>query len=624
MHRAPTTPWPWSSAGEEATPIETPEPALSQEYEAALRGYLVGGGEAALEAGYSIGRRAIAEGIATLVEMHREALLNILSELPTGQVRTHVDLSTRFLEEATAPFEMTVRGFQESNDQLLQANAELRRASQMKSAFLANMSHELRTPLNSIMGFSQLLVGEDFGPLNQRQVRYLGHITASGRDLLGLVNDILDLSKVEAGQMELHVESIEARGLVVTVLETVEPLAAEKQIEITSRVAAGTELTADRAKLRQMLLNLLSNAIKFTPQAGRVSIVARQVKEQVEFAVSDTGIGMAAEDIGRIFDEFVQLEAGTRRQQGGTGLGLALTKRFAELHGGDIRVESSPGRGSTFLLRLPIHQPNAVAAAEARSISAADPSRPLILVVEDDFKAAGLLARLLEAGGFRTDIASSGTDALKKARELTPSAITLDILLPGLDGWEVLTQLKRDQATRDIPIVVVSMVDNPELARALGALDYFVKPVDGRALVSRLREYRITANVRADDVRLLVIDDEPVNLELVEALLKGTGFKVLRALGGQEGIDAARAARPHLILLDLMMPGVSGFDVVEALRADKSTRSIPILVLTAKDLTEDDKKQLKGEVAAIFARDSTAGTDLVGWLQQIVGKPAVA
>jgi hypothetical protein len=336
--------------------------------------------------------------------------------------------------------------------------------------------------------------------------------------------------------------------------------------------------------------------------------------------VTDNGIGIAGTDLERLFTEFQQLDAGHGRQQEGTGLGLALTRRFAELHGGEVRVESVPAKGSTFTLRLPVEAKTLVAQphAEVGRIRLADADRPLILVVEDNPEAAEILARHLEAGGFRMSIARTGTEALAMARELLPVAITLDILLPEIDGWEVLTRLKGDVVTRNIPVVVVSVMDNPALGRALGALDYFVKPVDRSALISRLDRYRFTNKVQHGETRVLLVDDEPANLDLLEALLEPEGYKVLRAPGGKEGTEVARAQQPQLILLDLMMPGVTGFDVVEALRTDEATRSIPIMVLTSKQLTKGDKAALNGCVAAVFERNSVAGSELVTWLRAFV------
>jgi signal transduction histidine kinase/CheY-like chemotaxis protein/CHASE3 domain sensor protein len=510
---------------------------------------------------------------------------------------------------------------------LRNANIQLLEANQHKSTFLANMSHELRTPLTAILGFSELLRDDKTGRFDaSTQHRFLDQIHTSGQHLLGLINDILDLSKIEAGQMDLHPEKVALAESVQIVVSTVEPLARTKDITLDSDSGPGLHLVADPIKLKQMLLNLVSNAIKFTPKGGRVVIRTRQVESWIEISVTDTGIGIAKADLSRLFTEFQQLDAGHGRQQEGTGLGLALTKRFAELHGGEVIVQSMPGEGSTFILRLPVEaqKSTALPAYEPRRIGPSNADGPLILVVEDNAEAAEILARYLETGGFRVELARTGNEALAMARDLKPVAITLDILLPEIDGWEVLTLLKADELTWNIPVVVVSMIDNPALGRALGAQDYFVKPVDKGALLSRLSHYASTSGVHHGEIRVLVVDDEAANLDLLQALLEPEGFKVLRAAGGREGINLARAEHPELILLDLMMPEVTGFDVVEALRSEDSTRFIPIMVLTAKELTNDDKAALNGQVAAIFQRNSVAASDLVEWLRGFVAKGRAA
>ena len=510
---------------------------------------------------------------------------------------------------------------------LRQANSELLESNQHKSTFMTNMSHELRTPLTSILGFSEILRDDKTDRFDAAtKHRFFEQIHTSGQHLLGLINDLLDLSKVEAGQMNLYPERINLADSVQTALSALEPLARTKGITIDSDSGPGLHLVADPTKLKQMLLNLLSNAVKFTPQGGRVSIRTRQVKSWIEIAVTDTGIGIAEADLSRLFREFQQLDAGHGRQQEGTGLGLALTKRFAELHGGEVRVQSVSGEGSTFTLRLPVSAMPSTQTGmyEPLRIGPSDEHLPLILVVEDNAEAAEILARHLEAGGFRMRIARTGNEALTMARELKPAAITLDILLPEIDGWEVLRRLKADQLTWNIPVVVVSVSDNPSLGHALGATDYFVKPVDREALLSRLNQYAFAPKAQPGEIRVLVVDDEPAHLDLLQTLLEPEGFHVLKAAGGKEGIDIAHAQHPHLILLDLMMPEVTGFDVVEALRTDVSTRSIPIMVLTAKELTTDDKAALNGHVAAIFQRNSLAGPELIAWLRGFVAKEHAA
>ena len=505
-----------------------------------------------------------------------------------------------------------------AEDAIKDLNDELQVANRHKSEFLANMSHELRTPLNAILGFSQLMLDDSTGKYDEvTRNKFLNQVNTSGRHLLALINDVLDLSKVEAGHMVLNVETVSIVDVVSQAMNTIDPIAKKKGVHVESHVEEGGQLQADAGKLAQMLLNLVSNGVKFTPEGGTVTIRARRDVKTVEISVSDTGIGIAQSDFDRLFKEFQQLDTRAGRLQEGTGLGLALTKRLATLHGGDIRVSSKLGEGSVFTIVLPVQQQLAGTSAPPMR-PPANGARPTVLVVEDDHQAADLLFRQLENGGFHGVIAADGVEALAKARDLHPIAITLDILMPGIDGWDVLARLKEDEATRDIPVVVVSVLDKPELGRALGAIDYFVKPVDGKALLARLAGYSFSSKVAAEETRVLVIDDEPANLMWLEGILKPAGFSVQSAGGGREGIERARSSRPDLILLDLMMPGVNGFDVVAALDADESTRSIPIMILTGKDLTEDDKRQLNGHAKAILARGSTGATDVLGWLDRLV------
>ncbi|MGH2458004.1 MAG: ATP-binding response regulator, partial [Chloroflexota bacterium] len=451
----------------------------------------------------------------------------------------------------------------------------------------------------------------------------------SGQHLLMLINDILDLAKVEAGKMELHRETFAVTEVVEQVVGTIQPLADRAEVRLIQEPLLVGEIVADQSKLKQILYNLLSNAIKFTPAKGTVTIAARRLSDAFELTVADTGVGIAATDQERIFQEFQQLDAGPGRQHGGTGLGLALTRRFVELHGGRLWLESAPGQGSTFHVTLPIRQglavdqppglPGPLVVATARS-----DDRPLILVVEDETSAATLLTLYLGRGGYRTEVVTDGREVVERARALRPVAITLDVMLPSLDGWEVLRALKIDEIARDIPVAVVSVVSNQELGYALGAVDYFLKPVDRQALLNRLARYTFTTKVRSQTVRILVVDDDPDAVKLLAGSLTPAGFTVLKANGGAEGIDLAHQATPDLILLDLMMPGMSGFDVIAALKSDPTTRSIPILVVTAKLLTEEDKRALNGDVAAILRKGTFGAVELVSWLDDILERLGVA
>ena len=509
--------------------------------------------------------------------------------------------------------------------ELKAANTELQEANRHKTVFLANMSHELRTPLNSILGFSEMLIDAPNGQFpDATRMRFLAQIHSSGKHLLGLINDILDLSKVEAGQMELRLTRFSVADLAGQVLATAEPLAARKHITLQLETAGADQIVADDGKLKQMILNLVSNAIKFTPEGGTVIIAAAQLLDRMVISVADNGIGIAEKDLKRIFTEFQQVDSGSNRTQQGTGLGLALTRSFAALHGGEVRVESELGKGSRFTIDIPIDShPGHTAAAAGVTEVAGDVSIPLVLIVEDDPASAELLARQIARGGFRTKVARTGAEAMAMVDKLKPDAITIDVLLPDIDGWEILKRLKANHETNRIPVILVSIVDNRELGAALGASDYFVKPVDAKELVKRLITFDFKNKVGGRLTRILVVDDLPANREWLKHVLEPAGFKVILAKGGREGIELARSRKPDLVMLDLVMPDVDGFAVVQALGQDPATKEIPIMVITAKQLTEADVGQLSGHVATIVERGSIGDVDLLAKLVAALHRPAV-
>jgi signal transduction histidine kinase/CheY-like chemotaxis protein len=506
--------------------------------------------------------------------------------------------------------------------QLAETNARLMAADRHKSAFLANMSHELRTPLNAIIGFSELLTDSREGHIDEAtRKRFLDQILTSGRQLLGLINDILDLSKVEAGQMELRLQTVAVADVIDQVVRTVEPLVAKKSIRLESRAQDAGSVVADAGKLKQMLLNLVSNAIKFTPEHGAVMVAGSRTAGALELSVTDTGIGIADSELAQIFHEFHQVDHGPGRKHEGTGLGLALTRRFARLHGGDVRVRSEVGKGSVFTLTIPVRTvPDAVARPPMEISANGHDAGPLVLVVEDDAAAAELLTRQLVGAGYQTLVLRTGADVAATAARLKPSAITVDILLPDVDGWEVITRLKSDPGTRAIPIFVVSVVDDRDLGMALGAMDYFVKPVDPKELVRRLTKLVLEQSTGKSEVRVLVVDDEPANRELLATALEPAGFTVVLAAGGREAVEMARTKAPDLILLDLLMPEITGFEVVETLRSDERTRETPIMILTAATLTAADKVRLNGRVSEILSRGSVGTAELVGQLRRTIAK----
>ena len=498
---------------------------------------------------------------------------------------------------------------------------ELEVASQHKSQFLANMSHELRTPMNAIIGFSELLL-EDARELGRDdEIDPLERTLRAARHLLALINDILDLSKVEAGKMELHPEVFGVAALIDEVATTIAPLAAknDNRLRIETAPDLGT-LWADPIRVRQALLNLMSNAVKFTT-GGLISLEAARLREagaeRITIAVTDTGIGMTPEQTARLFEEFTQADASTGRKYGGTGLGLAISRRFCRLMGGDITVTSAPGQGSTFTISLPVTA-EATRADEGRAETGASPrpapggAAPLVLVVDDDSTVRGIMERFLVRAGFAVITAAGGIEALARAREAHPSAITLDALMPDLDGWTVLAALKGDPALADIPVIVVTILDEKSRGMALGATDYLVKPIDRERLLAVLNS--CTGRVG----RALIVDDDPEIRASLRDILGRHGWSVGEAENGRIALRLLEDMGPDVIVLDLMMPEMDGFEFLAELRARADGREIPVLVLTAKDLTEDDRLRLNGGVERIIVKRGDAADDLLRELGRAV------
>jgi signal transduction histidine kinase/CheY-like chemotaxis protein len=502
--------------------------------------------------------------------------------------------------------------------QLEQQSAALEIASQHKSEFLASMSHELRTPLNAIIGFSEVLLERMFGELNERQDDYLRDIWSSGKHLLELLNDILDLSKIEAGQMVLSRSEFAVRESLEYCLSMVRERALKQRILLSLDVDPQVGLLdADRLRFRQVLLNLLSNAVKFTPEGGRVDVRASIRDQDLVVEVADTGPGVAAEDRQRIFDAFQQ---GARHpeQTEGTGLGLTLSKRILELHGGRIWVESEAGKGSIFGFALPaVSGDVALTSATQAGLDSSPPAEapgpgPTVVVVEDDRRSFDLLRVYLEGVGARVVSARDGQEGLDTVRRLSPAGVVLDILLPGIDGWEVLARLKADSATAPIPVVVVSMLDERGRGFALGAAEYLVKPVSKDQLLAAL--YRAAA-IPERKHTVVAIDDDPLAIELVRASLEPEGWTVLGAATGQDGLALIRERQPSAVLLDLLMPGMDGFEVVEALRADPDTKSVPVVILTSKSMTQQDKERLQGRITYVARKTEFDLSGLAGLLR---------
>ena len=497
-------------------------------------------------------------------------------------------------------------------------NEQLREATRHKSEFLANMSHELRTPLNAVLGFSEVLLERMFGELNPKQEEYLQDILESGRHLLSLIGDILDLSKIEAGRMELELATFNLPLTLQSTLTLVEERANRHGIQVMLQVEESLgNFTGDERKIKQILLNLLSNAIKFTPDGGKISVSAAKTETFVEISVSDTGIGIAPEDQRRIFEEFRQATGDSARKGEGTGLELTLAKKFVELHGGTISVESAIGHGSTFTFNLPVRGP-----LLAESPATPNPTQtghsPLVLVIEDDPLSAKLLTTHLAEEGFHVELADDGESAFNKALSLHPSVITLDIMLPKVDGWDLLSRLKSNPETREIPIVVVSIIDERGKGFALGAADYLVKPVQREELIAAIKRFSIPAKLSSKAVKVLAIDDDPIALELIGAILDSVGYQVIKASNGKEGLDLAKTELPELIILDLLMPEFDGFAVLDKIYADEAIKQTPILILTNKDLTAEEKKQLIGRISFLAHKQSFTRQTFVQLVHRLV------
>ena len=491
----------------------------------------------------------------------------------------------------------------------------LEQASQAKSDFLASMSHELRTPLSAIIGFSALMRDEPLeGDRRSIPDEWIEHVRRSGDHLLALINDVLDLTKIEAERIELTREPFELATALTESVEGLRPLADRKHIEMVLDAQTG-KVSADRGRLRQVVYNLLSNAIKFTPEGGKVTVEARWQGFDARVAVVDTGVGIATDDLDHIFEEFRQV-GDMKAREAGTGLGLALSRRLVEAHGGQIAVTSLPGTGSRFEFTLPDSQVPERPVDTVLASAEAPRAGSTVLVIEDDPGAVRLLRTYLEGEGYHVQVASDGEAGIAAARANPPGAIILDVLLPGIGGWEVLRRLKVDPELRDVPVMVATVVDERNVAMNLGAVDYFVKPVGREALLARLATYTFTTKVKERNVRVLVIDDEVGARDLVANALRPEGFEVVTAASGREGLALARERQPDLVICDLIMPEMDGFEVVNRLADSDMPKDVPILILTGQDLTPADRERLNGKVAAVMAKDGDPRPALASWLRR--------
>lgn len=541
------------------------------------------------------------------------------------RMREELKEKNRELEELTQSLEEKVL---ERTRELEEINRELRIANEMKGRFISNMSHELKTPLHSIIGFSEVLLDRISGDINEKQERHITNILNSGRHLLQLVNNVLDLAKIEAGRLQLSYESFHVETAINEVLMVLRHLSEKKLIKLRVDVGYGVgELVADKVKFKQILYNLLSNAIKFTPEGGKVGVRVERLmgddlfpwapkgKEFIRVSVWDTGIGIKEEDKERIFEEFEQLDPS--RSVEGAGLGLALTKKLVELHGGYIDVESTYGKGSIFNVYLPVVIKEVPVKAEPLPLFPwAEEGEPLVLVVEDDIPTSELLTIHLTDAGYRVAHAYDGIEAIKKAKELQPFVITLDIMLPKKDGWEVLQSLKSDPETRDIPVIIHSIIDNRELGFALGAADYLVKPVDKETLLGKLRETSLAAKKRRYPVSMLLISNDINTQDYVRHLLESEGILIHLASQAEEGINLAMATKPDVTIIDLDIPE-EGFNLIKEFKENPATKKIPVFAITSRSISPQDAIMMAGQIERVLKKDALSSRELINYLRDL-------
>jgi len=559
-------------------------------------------------------------GMLTMIQS-RDAELQSANEMLETYNR---DLENK-VTERTAALKQAIREAQSAKRIAEEARQAAEDANRAKSAFLANMSHELRTPLNAIIGYSEMLEEDAVDAGVKEFVEDLQKIHGAGKHLLGLINDVLDISKIEAGKMDLFLEVFEVEALVDDVVSTIKPLVNQNGNELELELGPDLgSMKADVTKVRQALFNLLSNACKFTEKGVigfRVSREGRSEAASLVFEVYDSGIGMTQAQLAKLFRAFTQADASTTRKYGGSGLGLAITRYFCRMMSGEVQVRSELGKGSTFTVRLPAEVPSTrpvlvdtTFVPRDRKLPKAIPGASKVLVIDDDPTVHDLMARYLSREGFQVVVAAGGKEGLSMAKKVKPDVITLDVMMAEMDGWSVISSLKADPETAEIPVIIMTMLDDKEMGFALGASDYMTKPVNRDRLLGVLRKH----HQRHLPCHVLVVEDEPAIRHMVRRVLEKEGWTVREAENGRDGLKALEESTPSIILLDLMMPVMNGFDFIRELRKRAEWRSIPVVILTAKDLTVEDRAQLKGNVELVLQKGDYSRERLLDEVRDMV------
>jgi len=504
-----------------------------------------------------------------------------------------------------------------ATEALERAKEEAERSNKFKDQFLSTMSHELRTPLNAVLGFSEILTDERYGPLTERQLRYVTHIHTGGQHLLRLINDILDLSKIEAGRLELAIENVPVERTIREVLDALRPLAEKKSQTLSHEAEPTLAVRADASRIKQVLINLVGNAIKFTPNGGCVKLGGRLVDGRVRLEVSDDGPGIPPEEKKRIFEAFYRLRQSGNAQEG-TGLGLAITQRLVELHGAELGLESQPGQGSCFYFSLPFVQAFADVPNRQTESRWREGGIPRIFVIEDDPAAAQLIQSQLASSGYEAVVCEELSRAVEIAAGLQPAAITLDLLMRPTNGWELLLQLKNEPRTANIPVIVITIVDQPALGTTLGADEYLLKPVQQSALRAAIERCLAARDGLKLARPVLVVDDDDATREVVTALLTAQGYTTATAADGAQARAWMSESLPALVILDLMLPNVSGFDLLSEWRNTPRTADLPVFVLTGKDLTQKEERYLRAHAESLWRKQESWQHSLIKELQRVL------